>query len=156
MRYRRLSTDELTPLQEEFLKYLLVAGINPSEWESLKLKDIDLCNQHIDIFSDLVFDKILNDIQYIDVVSSQSIAAYFFTKEKAYLFAISAKKGEELDFNQNLLKEINFSKVDFFKGEKEYVKERNDLIFEISQKIGAKVSQGELFKQLSLSYADFT
>lgn len=150
MKYRLLTKEELEPLNEEFLKYLLVANVTPQLWEEIKEKDIETANKHIEIFSDMVLDKVLSDVSFIEIVLNDRIEVYQFLKEKAYFFGIENKEIGSFDFTTQNLKEINLKQVHFFKGEKVFLEERELEIFKILQKENASISNGDLFKKVAL------
>jgi hypothetical protein len=150
MKYRLLNNEELLPLQEEFLKYLLVAGISPDAWNQLKKQNTDTCHNHLVTFSDLVFEKIIQDVQFVEVFHNDRLELYQFYKESAFLLAIENKELHSFNFLKDELASLDFSKLNIFHGKKVYTKERNFEIFEILQQKNSHISQGELFKKVSL------
>lgn len=150
MKYRILSAEELAPLNEEFLKYLLVSNITPQNWEVLKKEDEAACHKHIEIFSDMVLDKILSEVKFADVLLENRIEVYQFLKGKAYVFAIENKVQGDFNFLSQSLKDLNLKKVNILKGEKAYLEERELEIFKILQKENASISNGDLFKKAAL------
>ena len=56
MKYRRLDQNELKTLEKDFIEFLASQSITADEWENMrKEQQLGL----IDIFSDLVFEKVL-------------------------------------------------------------------------------------------------
>lgn len=150
LKYRVLSKEELEPLNEEFLKYLLVANVTPQNWEALKENNHEAVEKHIEVFSNLVLDKILSDVNFVDIVLNDRIEVYQFLKEKAYIFIIENKTHGSFNFSTQSLTELNFNQVDFIKGEKEYSEDRELEVFKILQKENASISNGDLFKKIAL------
>src|SRR5690625_7148031 len=66
MRYRRLTLEELKELESEFTTFLVTQGIPAEEWEKMKEKEPEQCQGLIDIFSDIVFEKILGKVKYLE------------------------------------------------------------------------------------------
>lgn len=147
MKYRRLTHNELEPLKEEFLKYLLVANITPKAWEKLKIEDISEAEMHLDTFSDLVLDKILKDISFVDIINENRIEVYHFLKEKALVFIL---ENMEQNFKETPLSEIDFSSLSITKGEKTFKGNREEEVFKMLQKENATISKGEFFKKVAL------
>lgn len=64
-KYRLLSESELQELEPEFIKYLILNGIDADEWQKLKTNKPEEANQVVDLFSDVVFEKILRNAAYV-------------------------------------------------------------------------------------------
>lgn len=154
MKYRRLNSEELAPLNEEFLKYLLVANITPEQWEKLKENDQETCNKHLDIFSDLVFEKILTNIQFVDRILPRRIEFYQFQNEQVLLYALEAKDSQAADFKEDALDELDISQVNLIEGKKGYADDKLVEIFNVLQQPNAKISKGVLFKQIAIKVAE--
>lgn len=150
MKYRRLTPKELEPLKEEFLKYLLVANMTPEAWEELKKQDNLQAEKHIDTFSDLVFDKILKDITFVDVINENRIETYQFLKEKALVYILENTKSGAQNLVETSLSKIDFSKVEITKGEKNIKENREEEVFKILEQKNATISKGEIFKKVAL------
>ena len=150
MKYRVLSAEELAPLQEEFLKYLLVANVTPENWEILKKNDPTASQQHLEVFSDMVLDKILSEVNYVDIVLENRVEVYHFMKEQVLLFAIENKTLNSFNFKQTDWSKLDLSHTHLVQGKKNYSKERNEEVFEILQKPHAFISNGDLYKKLAL------
>ena len=59
MKYRRLTLEELEPLENEFIDFLVVNGIIADDWRHLLAHDLEKSNQIIDAFSEVVFEGIM-------------------------------------------------------------------------------------------------
>ena len=150
MKYRLLTKKELEPLNEEFLKYLLVANVTPQNWEVLKKEDTEAAEKHLEVFSDMVLDRILSTISFVDIVLTDRVEVYQFLKEKAYIFAIENKTKGSFDFTSQILKDLDLKQVNIIKGEKQFNQDRELEIFKILQKENASISNGDLFKKVAL------
>ena len=154
MRYRRLRKDELEPLKEEFLKYLLLANITPDAWEELKKTAPSSSEKQLDIFSDLVFEKILNEVNFVDRILPKRLELYQFFKNSVLVYILTPKEGASFTFKEEYLVDLNLNEIELVEGKKEYQLERNLEIFQIIQEEKAKISQGLMFKTIALKIAD--
>ncbi|NBC25070.1 MAG: hypothetical protein GVX78_05590 [Bacteroidetes bacterium] len=73
MKYRRLSKEELSELKTEFVRFLAAHSIPADDWEKLKSETPEVAENWIDKFSDLVFEKTLTDINYLELRSAHNI-----------------------------------------------------------------------------------
>ena len=154
MRYRRLRKDELEPLKEAFLKYLLLANITPDIWEELKKSSPSSCDQHLDIFSDLVYEKILNEVNFIDRILPKRLELYHFFKNSVLVYILTPKESASFNFKEENLANLNLNEIELVEGKKEYQLERNIEIFQIIEEEEAKISQGSMFKTIALKIAE--
>ena len=77
VKYRRLSIEELEELEKEFIQFLAVNGIDAAKWQDLKQNQIEEANEFIDSFSDLVFGKSLEGVQYIEHRTASDYKIFF-------------------------------------------------------------------------------
>ena len=61
-----LSLTELESLRDEFIRFLVVNGIDALQWEEMKSNDPVGYGAWLEKFSDLVMDDVLTKVQYID------------------------------------------------------------------------------------------
>ncbi|MCB9257015.1 MAG: hypothetical protein H6579_07795 [Chitinophagales bacterium] len=148
MAYRILSLEELEGLKEEFLKYLLVRGLSFEEWE--KIKGTDLAHKHIEVFSELVFEKLLLNCSFADIILENRVELYQFNKEQATVLVLENKVLGSFNFLEGDWKELQLDTVNLLQGTKAYSKRREEEIFEILSKEGASISDGSLFKKTAL------
>ena len=66
MKYRRLTLEELKPLENEFIDFLVVNGVIADDWEQLLANDVEKSNQIIDAFSEVVFEGIMRKTQFLE------------------------------------------------------------------------------------------
>jgi hypothetical protein len=154
VKYRRLNKEELAPLNEEFLKYLMVANITPENWELLKTNEPNKCEHHLDVFSDLVFDKILSDIQFVERALPKRLEVYHFLSEYVIMYALEAKSNEDFSFDKANLDKLPLKDFRLIEGKKQYQADKNIETFKILQQEYASISNGTLFKQLALKVVE--
>lgn len=148
-KYRLLTQEELEPLSEEFLKYLVVANILPEQWELLKKEKIEEAEKHLAVFSDLVFDKIMQQHQYLERITSAKIEAYHFMKNKAEMVALVAKNASCPSLLETNLADIDIRQFDLIRGSKSYQKSREEEMFQMTQQ-ECVPSDGNWYKKLLL------
>ena len=130
-------------------------NIYPEQWETLKIQNIEKANEQIELFSNLVFDKILSETFFLELISDKRIECYQFNKDSAQLLALQANENNEVDFVNYSLNEINPSEYHIYTGNKKYKNDRNLEVFDIMQK-GAIKTDGTLFKKIALLMADLS
>lgn len=155
MKYRKLSKEELQELKTEFIQFLVANGLDAAEWKRLNDEDLDAANEMVDLFSDVVFDKALNNMKFLKHVSKHHIKYFYCLENKVMLLSIKAHDNSPLDFTQaEVLSKLASGDEVFEKGEitystseKEYVKERNIEVFELMNQ-GSHPCSKEEFEQV--------
>ena len=66
MKYRVLSTKELEPLKDDFIKFLSANTITGEDWAKIKSNKPNQASKLIEIFSDIVWEKSLEKIKYLE------------------------------------------------------------------------------------------
>jgi hypothetical protein len=138
-------------MHEEFAKFLATQKIDASKWEEIKDSKPEMVEEEINLFSDLVWEKVLTNVKYATNYTEKSINLFRFDTEQIQRILISSSK-ESFNF---LKKEdynwfINNSKdktLTYHKGQKSYFKERNFEIFELIEK-GCVIDKGELYESV--------
>jgi hypothetical protein len=161
MRYRKLSLEELKPLDKEFIDFLVVNGVSAKDWTVIKTKNPKQADKILDAFSEVIFEGILRKTLYLTYQSSIEILTFSCTKEKIYLAGIryEGNRAKELgvDFcNVNFIESIldrTPSGIKIFIDEKPYMEVREDEMFRMIEQ-GCNISDGKLFKAISLASID--
>lgn len=73
MKYRRLTQEELSELEPEFIRFLAAYSIPAPDWEKLKTEAPEAAEDWIDQFSDFVFEKTLSDVKYLELRTAHNI-----------------------------------------------------------------------------------
>ncbi len=147
MKYKRLTPEELNNLEKEFISFLAHAQITAQDWEKMKIQENEKANELIDVFSDVVYDKVLKKIEYLEYREAKSLHIYKFTSEEIKLLGIKVKEGSKIDLTKNDLNQQDFSAVTILKSNKKYQKEREVEIFELLQ-AGCLITNNALFNTL--------
>jgi len=84
-KYRLLTESELKDFEKEFVSYLVVNGIDAADWQRIKTKDPAKAGQILDLFSDVVFEKILRQTQFIINPLDGHVFSFEYGPEEAML-----------------------------------------------------------------------
>lgn len=147
MKYQRLVREQLEELHGEFAKFLAVQSIDAVEWNAIKSKNPKLVEEQIDVFSDLVWDKILTDIKYLELFCPQKILlARYNESDQQFIRVQIAQKGVDLQTKSGhewLKSNLHSDEVLFYGASKLY-NDKNKDKFEFMRE-GAVPTKGELF-----------
>jgi hypothetical protein len=149
MKYRSLTDEELKELEEEFKHFLITNNVYTEEWEKLnKQKDKKVLDL-VEMFSDIVLDKALKSIKYLEHITPQDIKSFKCEEDKMELIGI-ASKNQNIDFTKDVLSDFK-DELDIFKTTKPYNKEREQEVFNLLQS-GCTIIDEERFKKLELAH----
>ena len=76
MKYSRLTKEQFEELHQEFINFLATQSITVDEWQDIKTNKPYVAEQELDIFSDLVWEGVLNQTKYLEHISPKDI--HFF------------------------------------------------------------------------------
>lgn len=149
MKYTQLTKEQFEELHEEFAVFLAAQSIDVKEWESIKKDKPELADKELNIFSDFVWEKVLNKANYLEHFSKDTLNLFKCTEDSMERIVVKVKKEgvnllDQKDFNW-FLDNSKDSSIEYLKGKKVYAKERNLEVFELIQQ-GSVVSKGELFE----------
>jgi hypothetical protein len=149
MKYKKLTSEQLNEMHEEFAIFLATQKIDTDTWQEIKDTKPELVGEQIDLFSDLVWEKVLGKIGYLSNFAGNSLNLFRFDGELIQRIVIKCDK-ENFDFSnkENYQWFIDNSKdtsVTYLKGQKPYGKERNLEIFDLIEK-GCTMDKGELYE----------
>ena len=149
MKYARLTKEQFEELHEEFINFLASQSITADEWTEIKKDKPELAEDELDVFSDLVWEGVLNQANYLEHLSKQQL--FLFHIEEAQMRLIGLKvKNEAINIatkegyawlQDNLLTED----VEIYNSVKPISDDRNKDIFALIQQ-GANITKGELFQ----------
>lgn len=148
MKYARLSKEQFEELYEEFINFLASQSITADEWEDIKINKPQVAEDELDVFSDLVWEGVLNQANFLEHFSPNQIFLFKITELTINLIAIKVEN-EEIDvttpqgyawMQQNLMDE----RVSLYTSSKAISEDRNKDIFALIQQ-GAVITKGELY-----------
>jgi len=134
-KYRNLSSEELIHFEKEFIEFLVVNGIDAADWESIIENQPEEMHRIIELFSDVVFEKILRKTKYlINTAESQLYAFYYGDKDaKLYLAEFEDVDLTGIEGEEELLKIVvsNDTKLNLHFQEKKYQMPREQELFKL-------------------------
>ena len=152
MKYKRLSNEELKALEKEFVNFLSSAQITAQDWEKMKKNEIQKAEELIEVFSDMVYDKVTTKIKFLEYRDKKTLNIFNCTDDKIVLIGLRVKEHSPLDLTDpNVFTQWNSTDtnaVNVIKTEKKYIKERGVEVFELLQ-TGCLVSDDRLFNLLN-------
>ena len=150
MKYRRLEDAELKELEKEFIDFLVSNTVTAQDWIFIKENEPLKAEQLIVLFSDMVLEKALGNIEYLELREPTSLMLFKCTKENMILLGISCADGVEVDFTDESqlikLAEGNFNEGQFkvFKSTKKYAISREREVFDLTEQ-GCMITDDTLF-----------
>jgi len=151
MKYTRLTKEQLEELHPEFVTFLATQSIDKKEWDEIKTNKPEIALQEIDVFSDMIWDKAITNVRFIDHFSKNHI--FLFKCHDTFLESIIIQTTDEtVDFftaeglewlGENLFGDSIMLKT----GKKEVPDNRNEEVFKIIEN-GGIISKGELYIKL--------
>lgn len=149
-KYRLLNNYELKQFEKEFIDYLVLNGIDAQSWENIKSEEKDKAERIIELFSDVVFEKIMRKTKYLFNYGTNTAFVLKFLEDKAQLFTLHLYGKSIIEASEKWL--IRFVKknrqaVQIYFQEKAYGEQREREIFKLMES-GAFVAEGQLFEYL--------
>jgi hypothetical protein len=149
MKYARLTKEQLDELHPEFINFLASQSITAEEWAEIKENKPQLAEDELDVFSDLVWEGVLNQANFLEHISKQQLFLFHIDDTQMSLIGIKVKndainittKEGYAWLQDNLLKED----VEIYNSVKAISEDRNKDIFALIQQ-GANITKGELFQ----------
>ena len=151
MKYTRLSKEQLEALHKEFINFLATQSITAGEWEEIKKNKPEVAEEELDIFSDLIWEAVLDKVSYLENFSEHTLQLFKCEDTRIRLIAVKIE-----DKTVNLLTDEGFNwfknnilheNVSLFIATKEYSEDRQLDIFKLIQQ-GGQVTKGDLFNAL--------
>lgn len=98
LKYRRLSSQELEQLKDDFVKFLATNSIAADDWEQMKKEDNDKAIGMIDIFSNMVFDRAISNIKFLELRTEKELRVFKCNEEDIHLVGLTVDESKDLDF----------------------------------------------------------
>ena len=102
MKYRRLTTEELAELETEFIRFLVSNTVTGDDWEKIKKEDPKKAEGLIEIFSDIVFDKTISKIEYLEMKTPKDLKIFRCNKDDIELMGLKIEGESDLDLTADL------------------------------------------------------
>ena len=152
MKYKRLTKEQFETLHQEFANFLASQSIDKKEWDEIKANKPEVAEQELDVFSDLIWEGVLTNSQFLEHFSKNHIFL-FHCQEKLIQSIVLKALEPQVDFMEKeglqwLSDNIFTDAVEIHLGKKEYQDERNKAIFDLIKE-GAILSDGQLYLQIN-------
>lgn len=148
MKYARLTKEQLEEMHPEFINFLATQGIDAQEWAEIKEQNPKVAEEEIDVFSDLVWEKVLQNVAFLEHFSKQQMFLFKIEEFQISLIglkienpAIDITTEEGYNWLRNNLKD---DQVTIYTSTKPISDERNTDIFALIKQ-GANITKGELY-----------
>ncbi len=152
MKYARLTKEQFEELHQEFINFLATQSITAAEWKQLKSEKPEIAEQELDVFSDVIWEGVLNKVNYLEHISPKQLMLFHITETFMELIAI--KVGDEnVDITTEygykwLQQNLHDDVVTMFTSTKAIKDDRNKDVFVLIQQ-GSVITKGELYKYFS-------
>ncbi|SFU37145.1 hypothetical protein SAMN05216480_10211 [Pustulibacterium marinum] len=147
MKYTRLTKEQLEEMHEEFATFLAAQQITAEEWKELKTEKPEVAEQELDVFSDLVWEKVLSKVEYIDKIDAQSVFLFQIQEQQIRLIVLKTKAQIDCTTQEGMqwvLDNYQQESVEVFQATKKLSEDRNQEIFELIQQ-GGSISKGDYY-----------
>lgn len=149
MKYARLTKEQFEELHQEFINFLAAQTITAEEWEEIKRDKPEVAEQELDVFSDLVWEGVLNQVKYLEHISPQQLMLFQISQTHIDLIAIRIE-GDQIDITTDLgykwlQQNLQNDAVQLYTSTKAIKEDRNADIFLLIQQ-GANITKGELYR----------
>jgi hypothetical protein len=146
MRFRRLTSEELFALETEFKQFLVVHEQYNEEWLFLAENNPEKAEHFIELFSDLVLERVYNQVSFL-VHFSKGMVSFFDMRNdplKAYHIKCPSDLSLQNESQLEMLLSNQFEELQFYFGEKKLLKEKADEVFDLILK-GSEVCEDVYF-----------
>ncbi len=148
MKYARLTREQLEEMHQEFINFLATQSITAEEWKDIKANKPDVAEKEIDVFSDLIWEGVLNKVEYLEHFSKQQIFLFQITAATINLIAVKVEN-EAIDITTHegynwLRSNLMNDAVNIYTSTKAISEDRNKDIFALIKQ-GSNITKGDLY-----------
>lgn len=148
MKYSRLTKEQFEELHQEFINFLATQSVTAEEWANLKVNKPELAETELDVFSDLIWEGVLNQAEYLENFSAQHIYLFRLGDKEMKAIVVNVKN-KEVDITTQegydwLRENLMDERVEFLQADKAYTHDKNLDKFKMIEQ-GAIITKGELF-----------
>ncbi|WP_026449737.1 DUF6495 family protein [Aequorivita capsosiphonis] len=148
MKYARLTKEQFEELHQEFINFLATQSITADEWTALKTEKPELAEQELDVFSDLIWEGVLNQVRYLEHISPKQLMLFHITDAFMELIAIKVES-DNLDITTDygykwLQQNLHDDLVSLYTSTKAIKDDRNKDVFALIRQ-GSVITKGELY-----------
>lgn len=148
MKYTRLTKEQFEELHQEFINFLATQSITAEEWTNLKANSPETAEMELDVFSDLIWEGVLQKAKYLENISPQQLFLFQLNEEKMTLISLRILSSE-IDITKPegykwLQENYSTDEVEFYTASKVFSEDKNADIFSLIQQ-GAVITKGALY-----------
>lgn len=149
MKYARLTKEQFEELHQEFINFLATQSITADEWANLKVNKPEVAEMELDVFSDLIWEGVLNKAEYLEHFAPQHMYLFHLDEKNMHAIVVNVKN-DEVDITTkegyNWLREnLMDENVEFLQADKAYTEDKNLDKFQMIEQ-GASITKGELYQ----------
>lgn len=143
MRFRRLTLEELQPLEKEFVYFLASHSIPAEDWVKMKEEKSPKVDELIEDFSDFILHGSLQKIAFVEQHQNDSVLLFHFGKEELEIVSGTGNKTKNETWEDYLKANPENTIVSRIP----YAKNREDMLFEVLNK-GGFIIEEDYFKTI--------
>ena len=152
MKYSRLTKEQFEALHEEFAKFLATQSIDQTKWEHMKKEQPLLVEEELDLFSDLIWDKTLKKVSFLENSSPSQVFLFAIQEEQMELRVLKATEEFPYDLStvegwEWTMSHLQDAHIDIFTSSKKFGLDREKELFQLIQQ-GCIITKGERYGQL--------
>jgi hypothetical protein len=149
MKYIRLTKEQLEELQSEFINFLATQSITGEEWAKIKQDTPEVAEDELDVFSDLIWEGVLNKVSYLENISEQQMHLFQLVDKEMKLIAVKVMN-PKIDLTTKIgfdwfKKNWQSDFVEYMTASKAYTEEKNLDKFQLIKQ-GSVITKGELYQ----------
>ncbi|GGZ93426.1 DUF6495 family protein [Algibacter mikhailovii] len=148
MKYSRLTKEQFEELHQEFINFLATQSVNAEEWANLKVNKPELAETELDVFSDLIWEGVLNKAEYLEHISAQHMYLFQLGDDKMHAIVINLKNDKDITTPEGyawLRDNLMDDNVEFLQADKDYSDDKNLDKFKMIEQ-GAVITKGDLYQ----------
>ncbi len=132
-----LTSEELASLEKEFINFLVSNTITAEDWVHIKSNEKERAAQLIEIFSDMVLERSLQKIEYVENKTAHEVHIFYYGPEECVLVGLKIDPTLPVDLTEAdayskisiLLEQTETAPVKVFTTKKGYLKSREEDLF---------------------------
>lgn len=149
MKFARLTKEQFEEMHEEFGRFLATRSISKDDWVVMKASNPSGAEEELDLFSDLVWEGVLRNVNYLENISAQHMHLFYAGDKEIKLISIKVTN-PEIDLTTEtgfawFKKNWQSDFVEYLRADKAYVDERSSELFGLIRQ-GAVITKGDLYK----------
>lgn len=153
MKYRMLTSEELTHLEEDLKQFLIINHVYKEEWERMNRDTPEIAKNLVGLFSDQVLKRVYENILYLEHRSKDACLVFKLGTVAIEMIGLQKKDANSTLVNFETPESIHDAltiypkEIGFFKHTKAYSKQREEEIHQMVEQ-GCVKSSDEFWKLL--------